>query len=84
MSFKGTEFLTECVNNIYVVYDLPALSQDGQQYDPAAATSAAGSVGVPAIVGHPGFFADGTYVSSGVASTGVLTWSSYSPAFLKF
>ena len=83
MSFKGTEFLTECVNNIYVIYDLPLLSQAGQEFDPTDATS----TGVPAVVGAEGFFADGTYISSstsGTPSDGTLTWNSYAPAFLKF
>ena len=79
-SFTGTDFLAECVNNIYVYYnDGVALTQDQQLYyhgDPTC-------TGVPGAPGDLGFFADGTYYAARDDDAD-LRWLSLTPAYLGF
>ena len=80
-SFTGTDFLAECVNNIYVYYnDGVALTQDRQVYFSGDNTYP----GAQGEEGDLGFFADGTYYGEYNDDDAVLMWVSLTPAYLSF
>ena len=77
-SFTGTDFLAECVNNIYVYYnDGVVLTQDRQNYE----SDDPSSTGAPGNWGDIGFFPDGSYYA---LPDDEITWYSLTPSYLSF